>query len=139
MKLGKILKETRIKHGITLSEVAKELLIQEIYVEAIEDGYDDRLPSGTYKRIYTRAYCRLLGVEFKEDKHDKPGPIAETTADSHSDGKKPAEMNRTNEPESLELDLPFDTDRAFRICYKLIASAIVIFAIIKFFMWIFNR
>ena len=138
LKLGKILKETRIKHGISLSEVAKGLLIQEIYVEAIEDGYDDRLPSGTYKRIYTRAYCRLLGVEYKEYKVDKPVPIAPTASALSTSENKHVEKIRKNDPESLELDLPFDTDRLFRIGYKIIATALVLYAVIKFLMWIFN-
>jgi cytoskeletal protein RodZ len=140
LKLGHLLKEIRIKRGISLSEVARELLIHEEYIEAIEDGIDERLPSGTYKRIYSRAYCKFLGVEYRDDTPEEKPPeevqVTYTVEPKKEKAKKPV-----NE-EELDLDLPFDLssidiNRTFRIGARLIALFLIIWVIVKVISWIF--
>lgn len=147
MSLGKILKETRIKRGISLTDVSRELLIKEAYLEAIEDGIDERLPSETYKRIYTRAYCRFLGVEFKETQQTSE-ETSKVVSNAVSVKKNPAEKDRPkvmekkpqpsiNSSNDLELDIPFDFNRACRIFAKIMGTILIIYLIVKFFQWIF--
>ena len=136
MKLGHILKETRIKRGISLSEVARELLIQEEYLEAIEDGIDDLLPSGTYKRIYTRAYCKFLGVEFKEPVSEEK--TTDIISDDEDDEKQDDQIiDDFTQDEVSDLELPFDINRAFRIFLKVFLTLFVIYVIIQLFRLIF--
>lgn len=132
MNIGRILKETRIKKGITLSEASKALLIQESYLEAIEDNIDDNLPAGVYKLIYTRAYCRYLGVEYKEDTIQKSQEEVEEADEVETEETETAQV-----PESLELNFPFDINRSFRVGVKVIVTLVVIFMIIKLFQLIF--
>jgi len=143
LSLGSILKETRIKRGISLTDVSRELLIAEEYLEAIEDGMDDRLPSETYKRIYTRAYCRFLGIEFKEDK--PPADTASIIAgqnekvkqDKIESSKTKPVQQKTVQNQDLELDFPVDINRIFRIFVKVAGTLLVLYLIFKFFQWIF--
>jgi cytoskeletal protein RodZ len=134
LHLGRTLKETRIKRGISISEVAKELLIHEDYIEAIEDGMDDVLPSGTYKRIYTRAYCKFLGVEFKESIFDEQ---SETVEEQTPEDDEFAELDKLNKQEEQNGELSFDFNRAFRIFFKTIVIIILIYVIIKLITLIF--
>lgn len=139
MRLGQILKETRIKRGTSLSEVAKELLITEEYIEAIEDGIDDILPSGTYKRIYTRAYCKYLGVEYRDDSKKKETAQSDDVEEYYvSDEldeitKKPSSEN---EPENLEL--AFDCNRTFRISIKILGTIFVIYLLVRLISHLFS-
>lgn len=135
LKLGHLLKEIRIKRGISLSEVARELLIHEEYIEAIEDGIDEALPSGTYKRIYSRAYCKFLGVEYRDDTpEEKPPEVVQVT---NPDELKKEKTKKPVDEEEYDLDLPFDINRAFRVTARLIVLVLVIWAIVKIFSWIF--
>ena len=131
MKIGRILKETRIKKGITLSEASKALLIQESYLEAIEDDIDDMLPEGVYKLIYTRAYFRYLGVEYKEDIVQKPLEKEEM------ENKVEPEKSESKAGESLELNFPFDINRSFRFGVKIIVTIVIIYMIVKLLQLIF--
>jgi cytoskeletal protein RodZ len=131
LKIGRILKETRIKKGITLSEASKALLIQEDYLEAIEDGMDDRLPAGVYKLIYTRSYCAYLGVEYREEKVKKSPEQDDIEKDRES------EKTETQSTEPLELDFPIDINRTFRIGVKIIVSIVIVYILVKFFQLIF--
>ena len=131
LKLGHLLKEIRIKRGISLSEVARELLIHEEYIEAIEDGIDERLPSGTYKRIYSRAYCKFLGVEYRDDTPEEQ-PAEEVQATYTVEPRK-EKTKKPIEEEEYDLDLPFDINRAFRISARLLILILIIWAIIRLF------
>ena len=134
LKIGRILKDARIKKGITLSEASKALLIQENYLEAIESDIDDILPAGVYKLIYTRAYCRYLGVEYKEEVEQKPEENVENDEEYE---KNEPEKSDSDESESLELDLPLDINRSFRIGMKIIVTIVVIYMIVKLFQLVF--
>ncbi len=131
MKIGRILKETRIKKGITLSEASKALLIQEDYLEAIEDGMDDRLPEGVYKLIYTRSYCAYIGVEYRKDKVKK----SPEQDDIEKEGE--SEKPETQSTEPLELDFPVDINRVFRMGVKIIITLVIVYILFKFFQLIF--
>ena len=143
MSLGRTLKETRIKRGISLTDVSRELLVNEEYLEAIEDGMDDRLPSETYKRIYTRAYCKFLGVEFRESVLESTAVKPVTTHNEKFKQNQDVEVTRkatedkSFQSRSFELDFPFDINRAFRITVKVVVTVLGIYLIIRFFQWIF--
>jgi len=149
LSLGRTLKETRIKRGISLSDVSRDLLIQEQYLEAIEDGIDGVIPTGTYKKIYTRAYCKFLGIEFRDD--PKPTVLPKTNgirADVPGNLSKEKEIpkskaveKRSLNPEPTDLEFPVDINKIVRITGKtlllLAIIYIIVFLIVKLFQWIF--
>lgn len=62
-ELGGMLRETRIAFQRELSDVASELRIRLVYLEAIEEGRLDRLPGPTYASGFLRAYGDYLGLD----------------------------------------------------------------------------
>lgn len=78
-----ILKDTRLNKGLTLEEVAQRTYIKLHYLEALEEGYLDRLPAPVHTYGYIRQYAKLLGLdggamvaEFQayEKSQSSPGP-----------------------------------------------------------------
>lgn len=62
MKIGDILKQARMEKGLTLSQISKEILIQEKYLRALEEGDYDVIPGEAYQRAYFKAYAEHLGL-----------------------------------------------------------------------------
>ena len=62
MKIGEILREARKEKGLSLSQVAKEIFIQEKYLQALEDGNYDLIPGEAYQRAFFRTYADYLGL-----------------------------------------------------------------------------
>ncbi len=61
-RVGTMLKETRLKKGGELDEIAQILRIRKNYLEAIEDSNYDELPPAPYGQGFVRAYADYLGL-----------------------------------------------------------------------------
>ncbi|MBI78240.1 MAG: hypothetical protein CMM53_10760 [Rhodospirillaceae bacterium] len=59
-------RDIREKSGRDLFEVANDLRIREVYLQAIEEGRFDQLPGPTYATGFVRAYATYLGLDVKE-------------------------------------------------------------------------
>ncbi len=62
---GEILKEERVRRGLSLREVSDKIKISPSFLEAIEKNHLEYLPGGFFKRNFVRAYARFL--ELNED------------------------------------------------------------------------
>ncbi len=62
-ELGHILREARETKGLTLQEVQAETRISNRYLEALENGDYDRLPTPVHVRGFLRNYARFLGLD----------------------------------------------------------------------------
>lgn len=60
---GEVLRETRERHGISLSEVSQDLHVREDILIAIEDGDFSKIPPQGYSRNMIKSYARLLGLD----------------------------------------------------------------------------
>lgn len=65
-ELGGMLRETRSAFKRELSDVAAELRIRLVYLEAIEEGRLDRLPGPAYASGFVRAYGDYLGLNGED-------------------------------------------------------------------------
>ncbi|MFP6733402.1 MAG: RodZ domain-containing protein [Rhodospirillales bacterium] len=61
--VGAFLRASRLRRGEDLAEVASELRIRNVYLEAIEDGRFDLLPGNTYAVGFIRTYAEYLGLD----------------------------------------------------------------------------
>jgi cytoskeleton protein RodZ len=61
--VGTILRRTRTRHEIELSEVEAATRIRCRYLRAIEDEEWDVLPAGVYRRGFIRTYASFLGLD----------------------------------------------------------------------------
>ena len=62
-ELGIILREAREAKGFTLSEVQEQIRIGTKFLEALETGQFQQLPTPVHARGYLRNYARFLGLD----------------------------------------------------------------------------
>ncbi len=61
--VGAFLRASRLRRGEELADVAAQLRIRLVYLEAIEDGRFDALPGNTYAVGFIRTYAEYLGLD----------------------------------------------------------------------------
>ncbi len=73
-KVGTMLRETRLKKGEDLADIARKLCIRKVHLEAIEDSNYDGIPEAPYGQGFVRSYADYLGLNpvriaqlFKEE------------------------------------------------------------------------
>lgn len=108
-ELGQILREAREAKGYTLAEVHEKIRINPRYLEALEDGRYDDLPTPTHIRGFLRNYSRFLGLD--------PDPLL-ARYELHNGGKRPKNIqppsSRENTPlPDKSLMLPLDEQPFF--------------------------
>ena len=64
--LGAELREARLAKNIKIKDAAKDLKINELYLEALESGRLDKLPPGVYAKNFLREYALYLGLEAEK-------------------------------------------------------------------------
>lgn len=63
---GAMLREARETGGLSVFEVAERLFLTEHYVQALESGDYDKLPSEVYVKGYLKSYALLLRLDVDE-------------------------------------------------------------------------
>lgn len=91
-ELGHILREARETKGFTLREVQDQTRISSRFLEALEIGDFDRLPTPTHVRGFLRNYARFLGLD--------PEPLLERY-----------EFSQTQRPSRRQQPIIVDTTR----------------------------
>lgn len=66
LKAGQMLREERIKKGLTLEEASQATKIKSSFLMAIERGDYQKLPSIAYAQGFVRNYTGFLGLPEKE-------------------------------------------------------------------------
>ncbi|MCL4267078.1 MAG: DUF4115 domain-containing protein [Anaerolineae bacterium] len=84
-ELGHILREARETKGLTLQEVQAETRITVRYLDALENGDYDRLPTPVHVRGFLRNYARFLGLD--------PQPLLDRY--EYGQGKRPKKKTET--------------------------------------------
>lgn len=64
--VGAILREKRLRKGITLSQVEKDIKIRERFLQAIEEDNFTELPSISYAKGFVRNYAMYLALPQEE-------------------------------------------------------------------------
>ncbi len=64
--VGRLLKDERVRHGLSLEEVSASLRIRRILLEAIEEGDLSALPGPTYAIGFVRGYAEYLSLDGEE-------------------------------------------------------------------------
>ena len=81
-ELGNLLREAREAKGLTLAEVQEETRISRKFLEALETGQFESLPTSVHVRGYLRNYARYLNLE--------PEPLLDRYELSRANGPSPA-------------------------------------------------
>jgi cytoskeletal protein RodZ len=100
-KIGKRLKDTRLSLNKELKDLVEEIKISEEYLEAIESGDTDGLPSMIYYNLFVRTYARELNLDPESVFYDAitDEPFAEDrTASTSKEPKESHEHEKQEEP-----------------------------------------
>jgi transcriptional regulator with XRE-family HTH domain len=63
VEIGEQLRAARERRGETLADVEASTHIRAAYLEALEEGYPERLPAEVYARGFLRSYAAHLGLD----------------------------------------------------------------------------
>lgn len=66
IKAGEKLRAARAEKGLTLEQISKKTKIKEHFLEYIEKGEYQKLPSVSYAQGFVRNYARFLGLNEEE-------------------------------------------------------------------------
>jgi cytoskeletal protein RodZ len=105
-ELGHILREARETKGYTLAEVQDQTRISTRYLEALEGGEYDILPTAVHVRGFLRNYARFLGLD--------PEPLLNRYLFQHAN--RPHPLIRRSDPSlpiTPPLPLPQDREQVF--------------------------
>jgi cytoskeletal protein RodZ len=110
--LGQQLKAIRQSRGISLEEIAETTHIRLAYLQAIEEGEVDDLPSPVQMRGFIRLYAATLGIEF-EDLQVQGYHLTHTDEEEEEPSEDPIEESDEDEagpepegPEDAPIDAP---------------------------------
>lgn len=112
-ELGHILREARETKGLTLQEVQEKTRINTRYLEALENGDYENLPTPVHVRGFLRNYARFLGLDpqplldrYEYGQSNKPKKVA-AIADQTPIGaplKEPPADQQFFDPVNMEVD-----------------------------------
>src|SRR5215510_14723042 len=63
---GSCLREMRLRHGVSLDEIARSTRVASRYLAALESDDFSPLPPPVITRGFIRAYCQVLGESSDE-------------------------------------------------------------------------
>lgn len=66
ISVGQRLQEERVKKGLSIEDVAEATKIRKNFLEHIEKGEYEKLPSATFAQGFVRNYASFLGMPEKE-------------------------------------------------------------------------
>lgn len=113
-EIGAILREAREAHGLTLAQAREKTRINARFLDALESGQYELLPSAVHIRGYLRNYARFLELDarpllerYELDKDSRPTPTAAAVNDRPADFGAPITQPNGQvfyEPVNLDMD-----------------------------------
>lgn len=64
--VGALLRDARLRRGMTIADVAQNLRIRGVVLEAMEAGQFEKLPNGAYAVGFLRSYADFVGLDRDE-------------------------------------------------------------------------
>jgi cytoskeletal protein RodZ len=62
-KFGRMLRDSRVRRGISLTEISNRTKISQRHLASLERGDISHWPGGMYRRAMVRAYCACVGLQ----------------------------------------------------------------------------
>lgn len=124
-EIGRRLKEKRLSLNRELGDIVEEIKIFEKYLEAIEDGNLDGLPSKVYYNLFVRSYASELGLDPEQLLEDA------MTEDIEPEKKEPENETKTGTP-ATAVSKPDNYTSPLKLILFICIFVIIAFAIIVF-------
>lgn len=110
-ELGHILREARETKGLSLTEVQDKIRINSRFLQALENGEYERLPTPVHVRGFLRNYARFLGLDpqplldrYELSRHHRPLPVAADKDGALSTTLSLADEQPFFDPVNMEVD-----------------------------------
>jgi cytoskeleton protein RodZ len=87
--LGQYLRREREMRGISLSEISAGTKVKLAFLQEIEDGRHDLLPSSIYVQGFLRSYARFIGLGESEVLQRYKEAAAQAAAERHAQAARP--------------------------------------------------
>src|SRR4051794_37407838 len=68
-KFGRMLRDARVRRGISLAEIANHTKISQRHLASLERGDVSHWPGGLYRRAMVRAYSVCVGLQAEDVVH----------------------------------------------------------------------
>jgi hypothetical protein len=65
-KFGRMLRDSRVQRGISLTEISNHTKISQRHLASLERGDISHWPGGMYRRAMVRAYCTCVGLQSED-------------------------------------------------------------------------
>ena len=101
IEAGIILLQTREDKGVSINEASEALHIRSPYLQALENGRAEIIPSAVQARGFLRIYAEYLGIDPIEiiQEWDQPGSSSLSSSKEPADDAAPAGKN-ANPPDT---------------------------------------
>ena len=76
-KFGRMLRDSRVRRGISLTEISNHTKISQRHLASLERGDISHWPGGMYRRAMVRAYCTCVGLQPEDVVHSFTRAFAE--------------------------------------------------------------
>lgn len=60
------IKKARLEKNLSIKEISQKLKIDVKYLEALEKGEIEKIPSGVYSKNFLKEYCIFLGINYRK-------------------------------------------------------------------------
>jgi cytoskeletal protein RodZ len=70
VKFGRMLRDSRVRRGVSLTEIANHTKISQRHLASLERGDISHWPGGMYRRAMVRAYCTCVGLQAEDVVHN---------------------------------------------------------------------
>jgi cytoskeletal protein RodZ len=88
--LGQYLRREREMRGVSLSEITEGTKVKLAFLQEIEEGRHDRLPSSIYVQGFLRSYARFIGLAEGEVLQRYKEAAAHAATEQQANGARPA-------------------------------------------------
>lgn len=138
-ELGHILREARENKGLTLEEAQEATRINARYLEALETGQYDQLPTAVHVRGFLRNYARFLGLDpaplldrYQYSQSYQAPPIAtQSNGDINPDAPLPSREDQPFfDPVNVEVDVGSRRDPESAVRIIIIVALIIALALV---------
>lgn len=102
IKLGSLLKTERERQNIKLEDLSERLKISAPYLQSIESGTTDGLPSELYFSLFAKSYAESLGIDYARTVEAIKFDVEESEKkpEKTKNGDKKQSESNTDQPET---------------------------------------
>ncbi len=135
-KLGRLLHLERQRLELKLEDLADELKISAEYLEAIEQGAIEKLPTDLYFNLFAKSYAERLGIDYARTVDAISADLDET---EENESKVSSDSDKTGSKESDKSDEEKNNSAFGKKLIQLVVAVVVLFAItLTVYIWFFK-